>query len=557
MIQADMSRAWGLSRMDRLSSWIWNLLSIRVQRIILVVICSSVFTVGVVAQTLEITASTIEDINAAFNNESLTSEQLVELYLARIEAYDDAGPAINAVIALNGQAVDRARALDAERRAKGPRSRLHGIPIVLKDNIDTADLPTTAGSSLLAGSLPPDDAFIVQKLRAAGAIILAKVNMSEFASGGAMSSLGGPIRNPHDLERSPLGSSGGTGASIAAAYAQFGLGTDTGGSVRWPSTANGIVGLKPTYGLVSRDGIIPLALSFDMAGPMARNVYDVAAALSVMTGIDPADQATVQSKGRIGIDYTEHLDVAALDGARIGIARDFLDQDSEVDWIIEASLDVMRGAGATVVTVRFPQWLLDANGELYTAVRHREFRVQIAEYLATLKPKYPKTLAQLIEQATRMTAPNDNGQPNPGRWSLMRREEDSGDLDDPEYQAVREHGLALVRSFIDGLLESKKLDAIVYPTSPRRPSRIDADSSSRGTRSVSPIRLANLTGFPDLVVPAGFTGNGLPVGISFLGTAFSEPKLLALGYAFEQVTKARRLPINTPSRPDEIIAIGQ
>lgn len=552
-----MSRAWGLSRMDRLSSWIWNLLSIRVQRIILVVICSSVFTVGVVAQTLEITASTIEDINAAFNNESLTSEQLVELYLARIEAYDDAGPAINAVLALNGQAVDRARALDAERRAKGPRSRLHGIPIVLKDNIDTADLPTTAGSSLLAGSLPPDDAFIVQKLRAAGAIILAKVNMSEFASGGAMSSLGGPIRNPHDLERSPLGSSGGTGASIAAAYAQFGLGTDTGGSVRWPSTANGIVGLKPTYGLVSRDGIIPLALSFDMAGPMARNVYDVAAALSVMTGIDPADQATVQSKGRIGIDYTEHLDVAALDGARIGIARDFLDQDSEVDWIIEASLDIMRGAGATVVTVRFPQWLLDANGELYTAVRHREFRVQIAEYLATLKPEYPKTLAQLIEQATRMTAPNDNGQPNPGRWSLMRREEDSGDLDDPEYQAVREHGLALVRSFIDGLLESKKLDAIVYPTSPRRPSRIDADSSSRGTRSVSPIRLANLSGFPDLVVPAGFTGNGLPVGISFLGTAFSEPKLLALGYAFEQVTKARRLPINTPSRPDEIIAIGQ
>ena len=552
-----MSRAWGLLRMDRLSSWIWNLLSIRVQRIALVVICSSVFTVGLVAQTLEITASTIEDINAAFNNESLTSEQLVELYLSRIEAYDDAGPAINAVLALNGQAVDRARALDAERRAKGPRSRLHGIPIVLKDNIDTADLPTTAGSSLLAGSLPPDDAFIVQKLRAAGAIILAKVNMSEFASGGAMSSLGGPIRNPHDLERSPLGSSGGTGASIAAAYAQFGLGTDTGGSVRWPSTANGIVGLKPTYGLVSRDGIIPLALSFDMAGPMARNVYDVAAALSVMTGIDPADQATVQSKGRIGIDYTEHLDAAALDGARIGIARDFLDQDSEVDWIIEASLDVMRGAGATVVTVRFPQWLLDANGELYTAVRHREFRVQIAEYLATLKPEYPKTLAQLIEQATRMTAPNDNGQPNPGRWSLMRREEDSGDLDDPEYQAVREHGLALVRGFIDGLLESKKLDAIVYPTSPRRPSRIDADSSSRDTRSVSPIRLANLTGFPDLVVPAGFTGNGLPVGISFLGTAFSEPKLLALGYAFEQVTKARRLPINTPSRPDEIIAIGQ
>ena len=299
-----MSRFYLLSRMVRPRLWIWDLLSVRVQRIALVVIYSSVFTVSAVAQTLEMTASTIEDINAAFNSESLTSEQLVELYLSRIEAYDEAGPAINAVLVLNGQALDRARALDTERRAKGPRSRLHGIPIVLKDNIDTADLPTTAGSSLLAGSLPPDDAFIVQKLRAAGAIILAKVNMSEFASGGAMSSLGGPIRNPHDLERSPLGSSGGTGASIAAAYAQFGLGTDTGGSVRWPSTANGIVGLKPTYGLVSRDGIIPLALSFDMAGPMARNVYDVAAALSVMTGIDPADQATVQSEGRIDIDYT-------------------------------------------------------------------------------------------------------------------------------------------------------------------------------------------------------------------------------------------------------------
>ncbi len=217
---------------------------------------SLVLTPVVSAQTVDVTSASIEDLNRAFDAGTLTSERLVELYLARIDAYDAAGPRLNAVIVLNPRAMERARALDVERRTSGPRSPVHGVPVVLKDNIDTADLPTTAGSSLLAGSMPPDDAFLVQKLREAGAIILAKVNMSEFASGGAVSSLGGPTRNPHDLVRSPAGSSGGTGASIAAAYAQFGFGTDTGGSIRGPSTANGIVGLKPTHGLIGRDGII-------------------------------------------------------------------------------------------------------------------------------------------------------------------------------------------------------------------------------------------------------------------------------------------------------------
>ena len=304
---------------------------------------------GVQAQAVDVTTATIEDLNRAFDAGTLTAEELVERYLARIAAYDDAGPALNAVMALNPEARARARALDTERAAGGPRSPLHGIPFVLKDNLDTADLPTTAGSVLLAGSVPPDDAFLVRKLRAAGAIVLAKVNMSEFASGGAMSSLGGRTRNPHDLVRTPSGSSGGTGAAIAAAYAQVGLGTDTGGSVRGPSTANGIAGLKPTYGLLSRDGIVPLALSFDTAGPMARHVYDVAAALGVMTGVDPADDATAASAGRFETDYTRFLDPDALRGARIGIARDFLGQDPEVDWIVEASLAVMRDAGATVV----------------------------------------------------------------------------------------------------------------------------------------------------------------------------------------------------------------
>ena len=204
------------------------------------------------------------------------------------------------------------------------RSPLHGIPVVLKDNYNTADMPTTGGSVLLEGSIPPADAFLVKKLRAAGAIVLAKVNMSEFASAGAYSSLGGQSRNPHDLLRTPSGSSGGVGVAIAAAYAPLGMGTDTGGSIRGPSTSNGIVGLKPTHGLLSRDGIIPLALSFDTGGPMARNVYDVAAALGVMTGIDPADPATEKSEGKFVTDYTKNLDAHALKGARIGIARDFM-----------------------------------------------------------------------------------------------------------------------------------------------------------------------------------------------------------------------------------------
>ena len=503
--------------------------------------------VGAAAQPVDVTAATIEDLNRAFDAGTLTAEELVEGYLARIAAYDAAGPALNAVITLNPRAVERARMLDGERAADGPRSPLHGIPVVLKDNLDTADMPTTAGSVLLAGSLPPDDAFLVRKLREAGAIILAKVNMSEFASGGALSSLGGRTRNPHDLTRTPSGSSGGTGAAIAAAYAQVGLGTDTGGSVRGPSTANGIAGLKPTYGLLSRDGIVPLALSFDTAGPMARHVYDVAAALGIMTGVDPADGATAASAGRFETDYTQYLDGDALRGARIGVARDFLGQDAEVDWIVEASLDVLRSAGATVVDVRFPDWLLDAPGNFYAPIRYREFRAQIADYLATLKPGFQTTLAGLIQDAVRVNGRQEGGvMPNPGRWRLMREEEASGELSDPEYRAVREHGLPLVRAAIEGIMDAENLAAIVYPTSPRRPGRADIAPAPSGGGGRSATRYANLTGFPDLIVPAGFTGEGLPVGLSFLARAFDEPRLLALGYAFEQATRARRLPMHTP-----------
>ncbi len=495
------------------------------------------------AQILGLSEATIEDINAAFNSGTLTSERLVELYLARIQAYDQDGPRLNAVLWLNDQALETARILDEERRLSGPRSPLHGIPVALKDNIDTADMPTTAGSLLLAGSLPPDDAFIVERLRSAGAIILAKLNMSELASGVTMSSVGGFIRNPHDIERSPAGSSGGTGAAIAAAFAQLGIGTDTGGSVRGPTTANGIAGLKPTHGLLSRDGIVPLALSFDMAGPMARHVYDVAAMLGVMTGIDPDDVATSKSSNRFETDYTQFLDVSALGDARIGIARDFLGQDTEVDWIIEASLEAMRAEGATVLDVHFPQWLLDVKGDWYTTIRWREFRAQIPEYLATIGREYPKTLSEMAERSMKiMSLTPEGGTPNPTRWSLLAQEEESGTLDDHEYIAMKNYGLPMAQSIVSGLMDAQDLDAIVYPTSPTRPSLVNGG----GGGGVSATNIANLTGFPDLIVPAGFTSDQLPVGISFLGRPFSEPRLFGLGYAFEQATKVRRNPRTTP-----------
>lgn len=498
-------------------------------------------------------SATIEDLNRAFDAGTLTAESLMQMYLARIEAYEDAGPALNAIIHLNPDALETARALDAERRASGPRSPLHGIPVVLKDNIDTYDMPTTGGSLLLAGSIPPDDAYIVKKLRDAGAIILAKVNLSEFAGGATMSSIGGASRNPHDLERTPAGSSGGTGVAIAAAFAQVGLGTDTGGSVRGPTAANGIAGLKPTHGLLSHDGIIPLSLTFDMAGPMARHVYDIAAMLSVMTGVDPADPSTVASADYVGTDYTRFLDPNALAGARIGIARDFMGADEEVDWVIESALHVMRERGATTVDVRYPAWFLAAKSDWYTTVRWPDFRAQIRDYLATLAPGYPRTLEEMIERSRTFTSLTpDGGFPNPVRWTLFQREEASGDTTDYEYVAMRDHGLPLARALVTGILDSNELDAIVYPTSPRRPGLANG-AGVGGTGGVSATNIANLTGFPDLIVPAGFTSDGLPVAISFFSRPFSEPRLLALGYAFEQATRARRDPKHTPPLAGEVI----
>lgn len=496
------------------------------------------------AASIDIDKATILDINQAFDAGTLTSEQLVQMYLARIDAYDRQGPKLHAVITLNPKALETARALDAERKAKGKRSPLHGIPIVLKDNFDTSDMQTTAGSVLLEGWIPPKDAFVVKKLRDAGAIILAKVNLSEFATGGANSSLGGQSLNPHDLARTPAGSSGGTGVAIAAAYAQLGFGTDTGGSIRGPSAANGIVGLKTSMGLVSRGGVIPLTLSFDTVGPMARNVSDIASVLTVIAGVDPADAVT--KTGKAEADYTKFLRTGAFKGARIGIAKDFMGSHAEVDWSIEAALDVMREQGATIVDVKFPKWVLDARQEYYMTLRYPEFAAQVTEYLSHTGPGYPKSIGELIERAKKYQSMGAGGVgPNPSRWFVFKKEAEAGGLDSYKYKAVKDYGLAAVRTVVNGLFETEKLDAIVYPTSGRPPA-LTAMSEPSAIGGGGPSVIANLSGIPDLIVPTGFTSDDLPITISFWGPAFSEGKLLSLGYSFEQATQARRLPVHTP-----------
>ena len=290
---------------------------------------------------------------------------------------------------------------------------------------------------------------------------------------------------------------------------------------------------------------------------MARSVYDVAVALGVMTGIDPADAATKKSEGKFSNDYTAALKADALRGARIGLARDFMGQDTDVDWVVEAAVAAMKKAGATVVDVRYPRWLIDAKGEFYNAIRYPEFAAQIADYLATTGPSYPKNIGQLIERANGITSPRPDGAgPNQSRWTLFAREAASGTLTDYRYTSVRDHALPLARAAMEGLMAAQQLDAIVYPTSPRRPALLASPPDPPGGPATSATNIANLTGFPDLIVPAGFTSDGLPVGISFFSPAFTEAKLLGLGYSFEQATRARRRPILTPALPGEAISAG-
>ncbi len=523
------------------------------------------------ATALDLETATIPELQAAMAGGSLTSEKLTATYLARIAAYDKQGPAINAVITLNPKALEVAQALDAERKAGKVRGPLHGIPIVLKDNIDTFDLPTTGGSQLLAGSIPADDAFVTKKLRDAGCVIVAKVNLSEWAgSGGSISnvtdpeiikagavpngfsSMGGQTKNPHDLTRGPSGSSGGTGAAIAAAFAQFGLGTDTGGSVRGPSSANGIVGLKPTHGLVSRDGIIPLALSFDTSGPMARSVTDITVALGVMTGIDPNDAATKKSEGKFETDYTKYLKKGSLKGARIGIARDFMGKDAGTDAVVEAAIVKLKELGAVVVDhVSYPPYLLAAKQPIYGTLVAAEFKAQVTDYLkAKTKPGFPKSFDDVVagsnDPATHYRSPGK-------AFGLKYNSTRTLDLTDPSYLAIKNEQLVAVKAGIDALFAKHQLDAIVYPTSPTPATPITPADPSVTARmgSASATSFANETGYPDLIVPAGMTKEGLPVTISFFGQAFTEPKLIGYAYDFEQATHAIGEPKTTPALPGD------
>jgi len=510
-----------------------------------------------VAETFRLREATIADINRAFDNGALTSEKLVQLYLNRIQAYDEQGPKLNALISINPNALARARELDQERQQKGPRSPLHGIPIILKDNYDTADLPTAAGSVLLQGSLPADDAFTVQKLREAGAIILAKANMSEFAESYGWlgySSLGGLTVNPYNLRRDPSGSSGGSGAVIAANFAMLATGTDTSGSIRGPAAVAGIVGIKPTQGLVSRNGIVPLTLSFDSAGPMARTVTDAAIGLGIMAGVDPDDHRTLESKERSYQDYTQFLDKNALKGARIGVAIDFQGGNREVDALTEAAVAKLKQLGATVEVVDFSP-KLENLWPFMAKVTEAEFEPQIEHYLKTLQPPFPDSLEEMLSLSRSDQIANSEQSLNPGRVGGFEESLKHSGLADTEYLYIIHFEFPRVRQEILSAMNAKNLDAIIFPTMtcPAGPvyTMKDPTYQCEADDPYRPGYLANVSGFPAISVPMGFTQQGLPIGLTFFGSPYSEPTLLGLAYAYEQATQFRRAPATTPALPGE------
>ncbi|MEO0348720.1 MAG: amidase family protein [Cyanobacteria bacterium P01_A01_bin.15] len=512
------------------------------------------------AQTFELEEATIADIQAAMDAGALTSVELVQLYLNRIEAYEETGPAINALISVNPEALSTAAAMDAARSEGESMGPLHGIPIILKDNYDTADMPTTAGSDALAGALPPDDAFVVQRLRAAGAIILAKANMSEFAASyGRLgySSLGGLTLNPYNLNRDASGSSSGTAAAIAANFAVLGTGSDTAGSIRGPSAVAGLVGIKPTMGLLSRDGIVPLTLSFDVPGPMARTVTDAAIALGVMAGPDAADPRTAESADFGVEDYTQFLDADALAGARIGWVTDFMGGNPEVDALTESAIAAMEALGATVVMIDLPA-SLESPWSFLAPAWENEFKPQLETYLGTLPEEYPKTLQGLIEASLAPEIADSPTPVNPARLDSFVTMTDTLGLADTGLLYSLSNQLPMVQQTLLTTMANEELDAFIYPTmscpaSPIYSLESDPTYVCAAGDPYSAGYLANASGLPDITVPMGYTAAGLPVGLSFMAEAYGEPTLIGLAYAFEQATQARQSPTVTPALPGEQI----
>jgi amidase len=490
----------------------------------------------------ELDEITIIELQDGMNSGKFSARSLVEKYTARINAIDKQGPAVNAVIELNPEAEAIADALDQERKAKGPRGPMHGVPVLIKDNIDTADrMMTTAGSLALVGSKPPKDSFVAAKLRAAGAVILGKTNLSEWAnirsshSTSGWSGRGGLTKNPFALDRNPCGSSSGTGAGISANLAAAGIGTETDGSIVCPSSSNGLAGIKPTVGLVSRSGIIPISHSQDGAGPMCRTVRDAAILLSALTGVDPEDSATAASAGKSQSDYAKYCDPNGLKGARIGVARKYFGFNDAVDALMEESLDVMKRQGATLEDPADIE-TFGKFDDTELVIFLYELKADLNSYLARLGSSAPvRTLKDIIEFNDRN---RQKEMPYFGQ-DLFIKAEAKGPLTEKTYLDAlsKNHQLARTEG-IDAIINKHQLDALVAPTVGPAwlTDLVNGDHVGGGSSNA-----AAVAGYPNINVTAGSIF-GLPVGISFFGRAWSEPTLIKLAYAFEQATKARQAP---------------
>ena len=512
----------------------------------LVLLCSAAAAPLVAQSHFALEEATIADLGERMQSGRETSHSLVQQYLARIDEIDRRGPSLHSVIETNPDALRIADDLDAERKSRGPRGPLHGIPILIKDNIATADrMQTTAGSAALEGSRPPKDAFLVQKLRAAGAVILGKTNLSEWAnfrsthSTSGWSGRGGLTRNPYALDRSPSGSSSGSGAAAAANLSVVAIGTETDGSIVSPSNTNGLVGIKPTLGLVSRAGIVPIAHSQDTAGPMARSVADAALVLAAIAGADPDDAATTVPRARRAAVLSYALDANALHGARIGVVRNRLfGSSSGADAIAERAIADMRAQGAVVVDPANIPTLGKFDDSEFDVLLY-EFKADLNKYLTWLGPTSPvHSLADIIAFND---AHKDREMPYFDQ-ELMRQAEKKGPLTDAKYRTELAKNHQLSRALgIDATMAKYRLDALVAPTG--GPAWLtDLVNGDGGTATAaSPSTVAAVAGYPHVTVPAG-VDHGLPVGISFFGRAWSEATLIRIAYAYEQVTRHRHPP---------------
>ncbi|MGE0158493.1 MAG: amidase [Gemmatimonadales bacterium] len=485
------------------------------------------------AAQLEVAEATIDQLQEAMASGRATSVQITEAYLARVLAYDRAGPRLNAMLRLNPDALAEAEAMDRERAQRGPRGPLHGIPIILKDNYDARGMPTSGGTIALATALPPDDAYQVRKLREAGAVILGKANMHELAYGiTTIASLGGQTLNPYDLRRNPGGSSGGTGAAIAASFAAVGWGSDTCGSIRIPSSHNNLVGLRPTKGLSSIDGILPLSHTQDVGGPLARTVRDLAIALDATIGRDPADPATAALAGRDVPRFVDALDESALRGTRIGLLTSLYGDEAEeaaVNGAVRQAVARMVGLGADTLSVQIPGFDDLIAG---TSVLAFEFKWDLLDYLAALPDPPIASLTELLEA----------GLMHEALVGTLRRADVGQVRDSDQYRAALARREPL-RDAVVSFMETHDLDALVYPTI--RTTAALVGEPQRGSNC----QLSASTGLPALSVPAGWAGD-LPVGVELLGRPFDDARLVAFGYALERAESQRRPPHTAPPLVD-------